>query len=420
MRSQQDKVCEQKGLPVEVVADSQYLRSITGETVQLYYYTVGGVLTVDAGQAAGTVVVGKTTYGGILTNIGNVIGTYLDSSLSFTSTALTTEVEYPHLVAESYLQQHGHTLANAIVQGLSNGQYCVDYRTGTIYGKKTSITTSLAATAYKISSTQANVVLEAGDLEIGAVELKDAGTDTRANVLAANTARTTATIVLATQEIGADGTVPPTGSLLTNAPFGQITDASTNVDVLPLTSATVSTGLLSVAGEIKDFDTGAGDDPTPVMGVIGASAGGAKPLYLVPDDAAMDATPTILPIGGEYRAAATTYTDGDATVLQSDVNGNLKTTVSADIPTTLTGGSKTKAAAAGAGEALGASLATKSIYIRAKSTNTSDVYIGDSTVDANQIVLAANDSITIDIANRATVFVDVAVGGEGVDYLCMS
>ena len=49
-----------------------------------------------------------------------------------------------------------------------------------------------------------------------------------------------------------------------------------------------------------------------------------------------------------------------------------------------------------------------------------DVYIGDSTVDANQIVLAANDSITLNISNRDKVYVDVAFGGEGVDYVCMS
>lgn len=45
------------------------------------------------------------------------------------------------------------------------------------------------------------------------------------------------------------------------------------------------------------------------------------------DDSAMDATPAFTPVGGEYRASATTYADGDATVLQTDVNGNLKSTL---------------------------------------------------------------------------------------------
>lgn len=55
------------------------------------------------------------------------------------------------------------------------------------------------------------------------------------------------------------------------------------------------------------------------------SPGGASGYAI--DDSAMPATPSIFPVGGEYRASSTTYTDGDATVLQQDVNGNLKTTL---------------------------------------------------------------------------------------------
>lgn len=249
------------------------------------------------------------------------------------------------------------------------------------------------------------------------------------------------------------------------------------------------------------------------------------------DDAAMPATPDFVGVGGEYRASATTYTDGDATILQTDINGaalcrskiwdgtttldiltqdsafgatskglaifgkyqvtpttyadgdacpfltdangrlitnmelndytddsaeftvaaskglaimglyttdavdagdiaairidanrNVGITSTADIPTTLTGGSKT-VTAAGTAEALGTTLATKSIYIRAKSTNTSFICIGDSGVDEStnqQIVLYANDAVTLDISNRMTVYVDADVSGEGVDYLAMS
>jgi len=150
-----------------------------------------------------------------------------------------------------------------------------------------------------------DATLVTGDIEIGAVELKDGTTDTRATIDAANTARTTATTVLCVQPIDA-------------------------------------------AGNIIDSEE--------------------------------------------------------------------------STPTTLTGGSKT-VAAAGTAEALGASLATKSIYIRAKSTNTSFVCIGDSSVDEStnqQIILYANDSVTLDISNRATVYIDADVSNEGIDYLCMS
>ena len=67
------------------------------------------------------------------------------------------------------------------------------------------------------------------------------------------------------------------------------------------------------------------------------AASAAKPLpvdvksvapgtYAV-DDSAMPATPQTVPVSGEYRSSATTYGDGDVTVLQTDVNGNLKTTL---------------------------------------------------------------------------------------------
>ena len=42
------------------------------------------------------------------------------------------------------------------------------------------------------------------------------------------------------------------------------------------------------------------------------------------DDSAQDATPEILNVGGEYRSGDTTYADGDAFILQGDVNGYVK------------------------------------------------------------------------------------------------
>ena len=60
---------------------------------------------------------------------------------------------------------------------------------------------------------------------------------------------------------------------------------------------------------------------------IRAVASGDTRTTVATDDSAMPATPPFLPVGGEYRSSATTYTDGDATVLQTDVNGNLKSTL---------------------------------------------------------------------------------------------
>jgi len=59
--------------------------------------------------------------------------------------------------------------------------------------------------------------LETGDIQIGAVELKDSDSTARANIKVANTARTTATVVLATQAIDATGAVLSTSALATSA-----------------------------------------------------------------------------------------------------------------------------------------------------------------------------------------------------------
>lgn len=74
--------------------------------------------------------------------------------------------------------------------------------------------------------TNQDIELTASDIEIGAVELKNATTDDRAILNAANTARTTSTVVLTTQNIDASGKVKPSGDTVGNAPFTKITDGT--------------------------------------------------------------------------------------------------------------------------------------------------------------------------------------------------
>lgn len=132
------------------------------------------------------------------------------------------------------------------------------------------------------------------------------------------------------------------------------------------------------------------------------------------EDASTSSQRALVKAGNTFGAADNAIGVADANVL-----GAL---AASQTPITLTGGNKT-VAVSGTGEVLGAALATKSIYIRASAINTGNVFVGDLNVDAvtsQQIILAANDSVTLNIANRSTVYVDVAVGGEGVDYMCMS
>ena len=62
---------------------------------------------------------------------------------------------------------------------------------------------------YLTNADEISATIEAGDIQIGAVELKDAATDSRASIEAANTARTTATKVVAVQHVDAAGNVLP-------------------------------------------------------------------------------------------------------------------------------------------------------------------------------------------------------------------
>ena len=157
--SKQKNVTPFRGMPVETMDDSQRVEDMSAETVQLYYFN-SGTLTADAGQAAGTVVVGKLEQGSILSELGDTLAFSGNTSLSFTSTALTTEVEFNY----GYYAMDDTSLEarlDEITANMENGQFCVDYSHGVIYGKKASTTTTLASTAYKIpvKGGSANVTL---------------------------------------------------------------------------------------------------------------------------------------------------------------------------------------------------------------------------------------------------------------------
>lgn len=147
----QKQVSPYRGLPIDDLGGSVTATIISGETVQLYYNNAG-VLTADAGQAAGVAVIGVLAYDYSLDKIQSCLGKFGDTSLSFTSTALTTEVfatpeDFEKTDTMSWKQK-----LSTLTSALTNGQYVVDYRSGVIYGKKASITTTLTGTSYSIAA----------------------------------------------------------------------------------------------------------------------------------------------------------------------------------------------------------------------------------------------------------------------------
>ena len=107
------------------------------------------------------------------------------------------------------------------------------------------------------------VTLNAGDIEIGAVELKNATTDDRADINDANTARTTATHVLAVQGIDAAGNVLDTASLATETTANDIYSEASDIN-----TKTPSLGTAVMTGSVPT--TLATDDTQ--MGAVGAAA----------------------------------------------------------------------------------------------------------------------------------------------------
>ena len=151
LMSWQSKITPKKGMPVELTNVARKIQSVTSETVQLYYMN-GLVRTIDAGQVAWVAVTWKLAYTAILDANGNLLGRKGDTSLSFTSTALTTEVSVDETSFEASDSLDYAAKINALTENLTNGQYIVDYRGGIIYGKKASTTATLTSTTYKVNS----------------------------------------------------------------------------------------------------------------------------------------------------------------------------------------------------------------------------------------------------------------------------
>jgi hypothetical protein len=91
---------------------------------------------------------------------------------------------------------------------------------------------------------------------------------------------------------------------------------------------------------------------------------------------------------------------------------------SVPLATTVYNGKKT-VASAGTALALAAStVLVHEVTVKALAANTNNVYVGSSSVDsANGYVLDSGETVTLKVANLATVFVDVDTNGEGVTYL---
>ena len=239
---------------VDDVSQATKVESVTAET-----------LTLSAGAAGVTGKV-RTTYGPIMDSTGGKLGYYNTATDSDTSVTIT------HLaLAGDAIRFDEYLNDTELYALLGNGDYTIDYTHAIIYYKKGTADTA-GTIDYKYSTQE--IDLSESDIQIGSVELKDADSTALANIKAANTDRTTATVVVATQNIDATGKVSPAGEAVGNAPFSKITDGTDTLDVLV-------------------------------------------------QDSAFGTTSKGLGVFGKYEATPTTYTDGDAAPILLDANGRI-------------------------------------------------------------------------------------------------
>lgn len=91
--------------------------------------------------------------------------------------------------------------------------------------------------------------------------------------------------------------------------------------------------------------------------------------------------------------------------------------ITLNVPTTI-GSGKTTVTTAGTRVTLAASTACKSVTIKALSTNTNKIFVGDATVaSTNGFQLAASEALSLDITNLNTINLDATTSGEGVTYV---
>ena len=140
------------------------------------------------------------------------------------------------------------------------------------------------------------------------------------------------------------------------------------------------------------------------------------------DDAST--TPKILLTGGVYRdsASPTTYEDDDAAVLQTDINGNLKTVHAI---TSMVSGVNSAVSDSTAvqldGSTSGLDVACKRVDLMATHFNTGYIWVGDSGVTNNGngggIRLGPGDFYSIDVNNLNDIWVIGTVDEENITYM---
>lgn len=162
-----------------------------------------------------------------------------------------------------------------------------------------------------------------------------------------------------------------------------------------------------VSGVLTDAELRA--TPVPISGTVTANTGLTQPLT----DTQLRATP--VPISGTVSAnTGLSQPLTDTQLRASAVPVSIA-------PPSLPYNNKVTVTTAANRVQLSSGLAVKSVTIKAGLSNTGVIYVGDSTVSAsNGFELAAGDSVSMDIDNLNTIYIDASVNSQYVTYVAVN
>lgn len=227
----QQEISDQRRMQVDVqstAAATAVSETVTdsgaANTIPFKYYDTNGVLTTDAGQAAGTPVMLNLSNKNILNDIGDVVGMFGCSSFAWgTGTILVTAQKKPFrgIKAEDAerngMEQPlaGRARLLAVTAGFKNGDWCLDDEHGIVYGVKAT-TGKTETVTYKvlvgISGGSAILPSSVNVAQVGGTAVDtnagtaSAGTERVILASGATATRTTVTPSLASQTLKAANT----------------------------------------------------------------------------------------------------------------------------------------------------------------------------------------------------------------------
>lgn len=328
---------------------------------------------------------------------GNGVATKVDASNPLPVTDAVAEAALASIAAEDFSTHAAQTDGSQKTQIVDGSGNVV-----TVTGNKLDVNATFGGT---VSENVAQLGGNAIDTNSGVV-----GAGTQRVTLATNVALPVGANIIG--KVGIDQTTPgTTNGVVVNSsalPSGAATSAA-QTDKSQFTKLTdgTDTALITASGEQNVIATAQPGIDIGDVTVNNASGGSAVNIQDGGNSITIDSPGLPTALGQAVMASSMPV------VIASDQSA-VPTTEAP--PTTIFNG-KTTVTTAGTRVTLSGSTTIKSVTVKALSTNTGFIYVGNATVAAsNGHQLLAGDSISMDIANLTTVNIDSSVNGEGVTY----